>query len=88
MSLHPFDKLPLGTSSALIFTPWPGTKGAGLKESLAQLKAAGAEAVITVMPNDEMVRNGVADLPGACHNTGLQWFQFPSYSGDNNIIIR
>ena len=77
MSLHPFDKLPLSTGGALIFTPCPGTKGASLSDSLAQLKAAGAEAVITLMPNDEMVRNGVADLPDACRSTQLQWFHFP-----------
>ena len=77
MSTHPFDKLPLSTGGGLIFTPCPGTKDASLSDSLAQLKAAGAEALITVMPNQEMVRNGVADLPEACRNTGLQWFHFP-----------
>ena len=77
MSLHPFDKLPLGTDGSLIFTPCPGTKGVGLKESLAQLKSAGADAVITTMPDDEMGGNGVTDLPDACRNTGLQWFHFP-----------
>jgi len=77
MSLHPFDKLPLGTGGALIFTPCPGTKGASLKELLAQLKAAGAEAVITLMPDDEMASNGVTELPAACRDTDLQWFHFP-----------
>ena len=77
MPSHPFDKLPLSTGGALIFTPCPGTKGASLSDSLAQLKAAGAEAVITLMPNDEMVRNGVAQLPGACRSTQLEWFHFP-----------
>ena len=77
MSIHPFDKLPLGTSGALIFTPCPGTPGASLGESLAQLKGAGAEAVITVMPDNEMARNGVTELPDACRSTGLQWFHFP-----------
>ena len=77
MSSHPFDKLPLGTGGALIFTPCPGTKDASLSDSLAQLKAAGAEAVITLMPHDEMVRNGVATLPDACSSTQLQWFHFP-----------
>ena len=48
MSSHPFDKLPLSTDGALIFTPCPGTKGASLNDSLARLKAAGAEAVITL----------------------------------------
>ena len=77
MSSHPFDKLPLSTGGALIFTPCPGTKGASLHDSLAQLKAAGAEAVITLMPIDEMVHNGVADLPGVCRSTQLEWFHFP-----------
>jgi protein-tyrosine phosphatase len=62
---------------ALIFTPCPGTKGASLSDSLTQLKAAGAEAVITLMPNGEMVRNGVAALPDVCRSTQLQWFHFP-----------
>jgi len=77
MSLHPFDKLPLSTGGALIFTPCPGTKGVSLQESLAQLRAAGAEAVITVMPNDEMASNGVSELPDACRESALQWFHFP-----------
>lgn len=77
MSLHPFDKLPMDTSGALIFTPCPGTKGASLKESLAQLKAAGAAAVITLMPDDEMASNGVTELPDACGNADLQWLHFP-----------
>lgn len=77
MSLHPFDKLPLSTGGALIFTPCPGTKGASLHDSLAQLKAAGAEAVVTLMPNDEMVRNEVAELPDACRSKQLQWLHFP-----------
>ena len=77
MSSHPFDNLPLSTGGALIFTPCPGTRGASLKDSLAQLKAAGAEAVITVMPNDELASNGVTELPDACRNTDLQWFHFP-----------
>jgi hypothetical protein len=49
----------------LIFTPCPGTKGATLRDSLAQLKAAGAEAVITVMLDDEMASNGVTGLVSA-----------------------
>lgn len=77
MSSHPFDKLPLNKGGALIFTPCPGTRGASLVDSLAQLKDAGAEAVITVMPNDEMASNGVTELPDACRNTDLQWFHFP-----------
>lgn len=77
MSSHPFDKLSLSTGGALIFTPCPGTKGITLHDSLMQLKAAGADAVITLMPEDELVRNGVAELPNTCRNADLQWFHFP-----------
>lgn len=77
MSSHPFDRLRLSTGGALIFTPCPGTRGVDLHDSLVQLKAVGAEAVITLMPKDEMVRNGVAELPNACRKADLQWFHFP-----------
>lgn len=77
MSSHPFDKLPLEDGGTLIFTPCPGTKGVSLRSSLAQLAQAGAKAVITVMPNDEMARNQVTELPDACTELGLQWFHFP-----------
>ena len=77
MSTHPYDVLALPEYGRLIFTPCPGTKGVSLKESLAQLKSAGADAVITTMPNDEMAGNGVTELPDVCSSTGLQWFHFP-----------
>ena len=77
MSSHPFDKLPLSGGGTLVFTPCPGTKGVGLRDALAQLAEAGAAAVITLMPDDEMARNQVADLPLACADAGLQWFHLP-----------
>ncbi len=77
MSSHPFDKLPLSGGGTLVFTPCPGTKGVDLRESLAQLAQAGAAAVITLMPKDEMARNQVSDLPQACADAGLQWFHLP-----------
>jgi len=76
MSSHPFDKLPLNDAGTLIFTPCPGTKGVELRDSLADLAQAGARAVITLMPDDEMVRNQVSKLPQACEEAGLKWFQF------------
>ena len=77
MSSHPFDKLPLDDGGTLIFTPCPGTKGVSLNDSLGQLARGGAEAVITLMPEDEMVRNEVSELPQACSEVGLKWFHFP-----------
>jgi len=77
VSVHPFDRLAISGGGTLIFTPCPGTKGVDLQNSLVQLKAAGAEAVITLMSWDEMARNGVTELPDACRETDLQWFHFP-----------
>jgi len=77
VSLHPFDKLSLNDGGTLIFTPCPGTRDADLRASLAQLAEAGSRAVITLMPDDEMVRNDVSALPDACGELGLQWFHFP-----------
>ena len=77
MSSHPFDKLPLGDGSTLIFTPCPGTKEVSLRESLRQLVEGGARAVITLMPADEMARNDASTLPEVCLEMGIRWFHFP-----------
>lgn len=73
---HPFDILALSTGQ-LIFTPCPGTKGVGLTDSIAQLKAAGAAAIITLMPQQELAQNNADNLGAICDELGLQWFQLP-----------
>lgn len=77
MDLHPFDTLLLDQGGSLIFTPCPGTKGIDLQTSIDQLKQAGAKAVITLMPDEEMARFGVANLPLVCKERDLEWFHFP-----------
>jgi protein-tyrosine phosphatase len=79
MSLtHPFFPLLIEkNSSRLFFTPCPGTKEVGLQESLEQLVAAGAAAIVTLMPKDEMQRNAVVDLPELCRQLDLEWFHLP-----------
>ena len=74
---HPYDELVLEGSAALIFTPCPGTKGESLNASLLTLKQAGASAIITLMPTEEMERNAVTDLPERCAELELEWFQCP-----------
>jgi len=74
---HPFDKLTLPNGGALIFTPAPGTQAVAMNEALEQLQRAGAQALLTLMPDEEMTREGVASLPEACKRIGLQWFHFP-----------
>ena len=73
---HPFDILPL-SSGQLIFTPCPGTKDASLHDSLAQLKAAGAAALITLMPAQELTQNNADNIGTICTEQGLAWFQLP-----------
>lgn len=79
MSLaHPFSSLVINADvGQLLFTPCPGTKDVGLQQSLEQLAAAGASAILTLMPQDEMQRNAVIDLPELCAQLGLEWFHLP-----------
>lgn len=75
---HPHDFLDVpGRSGRLIFTPCPGSKDTSVGEALDTLKAAGAEAVITLMPSEELARNQAADLDQRCAERGLEWFHLP-----------
>lgn len=79
MSLvHPFSAMSvLDGVGHILFTPCPGTKEVGLQTSLEQLATAGASAILTLMPKDEMQRNAVIDLPELCAQLSLQWFHLP-----------
>jgi len=77
MTTHPFDRLDLDDGTAVIMTPCPGTKGVSLRESLTQLAQAGAKSVITLMPLEEMEKNGVSAMPALCAALGLAWFHLP-----------
>jgi protein-tyrosine phosphatase len=78
MTTHPSDLLLLDHEGAgLLLTPCPGTRGVETAIALEQLQAAGAEAVITLMPDGEMASNGVMDLAQLCAQRGLQWFHLP-----------
>ena len=78
MPAHPSDLLPLAApAGGLILTPCPGTRDSDTETALKQLKAAGASAVITLMPDAEMASNAVSDLPTLCAQNGLQWFHLP-----------
>jgi protein-tyrosine phosphatase len=77
MTSHPYDALPVPGGGKLILTPCPGTKGAELADSIEQLRQAGADAVITMTPDDELKRLGVTGLPETVARRGMRWFQFP-----------
>jgi len=74
---HPYDKLPLTGGGTLIFTPCPGTKDTTVAEAVATLKDAGAQALITLMPEDELARFAAESLPDQCTTQGIQWFHLP-----------
>ena len=75
--MHPFDILNLDNGARLIFTPCPGTREASLQDSLKTLQAAGADAVITLMPGAELAHFNADALPAECEALGLAWFQLP-----------
>tara|TARA_B100000767_G_C19712801_1_gene513549 strand:- start:601 stop:1095 length:495 start_codon:yes stop_codon:yes gene_type:complete len=77
MQTHPYDKLTLGNGASFIFTPCPGTKGVDIHSSVSQLKAAGAEAIISVMYDSELVMLSANSLQSACSKSGINWFQLP-----------
>ena len=78
MSNHPYDILDVpGSAGQLIFTPCPGSKETSVDEALATLQAAGAEAVITLMPAEELARNEASQLPQRCAERDLEWFHLP-----------
>lgn len=79
---HPYDKLTLNNGASFIFTPCPGTKEVDLTSSVSQLKDAGAQAVITLMYDQEIEKLGAQSLPQSCHDLALKWFQLPILDDD------
>lgn len=75
---HPYDVLDIPQRPGhLIFTPCPGTRDARLSEALATLKDAGANALITLMPDAELAANDASDLSAVCSEFGLEWLHLP-----------
>lgn len=77
MSQHPFDTLTLDNGAKFIFTPCPGTKGVSLEDSVAQLKEAGAFAILTLMYDEEMLKHNAQSLPDTCKANEIEWYQLP-----------
>lgn len=75
---HPFDAFTFpGLPGRLLFTPCPGTREIPAFEALTELQAAGATAVITLMPSAELSANGVEDMAALCSARGLAWYPLP-----------
>ena len=74
---HPFDTVKLENGARLLLTPCPGTKEESLEQSIATLKAAGAEAVITLMLPEEQEKYGVSHLQSVTAEADLAWYSLP-----------
>ena len=78
MSIHPLFTLTVENSTAsIILTPCPGTKDVDLVNSLQQIKASGAVALLTFMTQRELDKNQLSDIGKASEAQGLQWFHLP-----------
>ncbi len=64
MQLHPYSVLATPELiGQLIFTPCPGTKDTSVSQALATLREAGASALVTLMPSEELLQNEIDLLP-------------------------
>jgi len=77
MNTHPYDILTLENGAQLIFTPCPGTKESPLHDSVATLKEAGTNMLLTLMFDQEMNKNNAQSLPAICAEHGISWAQLP-----------
>lgn len=78
MQQHPYSVLNAEqVKGQLIFTPCPGTQDTSVAEALDVLKEAGASALLTLMPTQELSQNDVENLPGQCQQRGIEWFHLP-----------
>jgi len=76
MEQHPYDRISLA-SGELLLTPCPGTKGFSVEDSITTLKNEGAQAIITLMSTEDLLKNNVEVLPKACDLAEVLWFHMP-----------
>lgn len=70
--------LPIKDSKAkIILTPCPGTKDADLDTSLNEIKATGAEAILTFMTQAELDKNNLSHIGQSIKAKGMSWFHLP-----------
>ncbi|MCV2404058.1 tyrosine-protein phosphatase [Marinomonas sp. C2222] len=74
---HPYDLLALDNGAQFIFTPCPGTKDADLTSSILSLKEAGADVIISMLPDSEIAKLNVTDLGKEIQQQGMLWYQLP-----------
>ena len=76
-AVHPITDLALPNGAVLGLMPCPGVKEPPLSEALGDVRAWGADGVLTLMEPEEMARHGVAELGAQVQALGLKWFHLP-----------
>ena len=77
MAAHPFDTMALPNGTTLMFTPCPGTKDTSIGDALQSLHEGGADAVVTLLSDEELAALSVPSLGAEAAKQGLAWFQLP-----------
>lgn len=77
MTTHPYVSVSIENGAEIILTPCPGTKGVDLETSIINLKKAGCTLLLTLMFDDEMVKNNIQLIPQLCQKYGITWLQLP-----------
>ncbi|MCL6417251.1 protein phosphatase [Aestuariirhabdus sp. Z084] len=75
--MHPFDILELNNGAKFIFTPCPGTKDTSISDAFNTLVEAGADAVITLLSDDELTALSVPTFSHEAAQKSFEWFQLP-----------
>lgn len=75
---HPTFLLSVENSTAqIILTPCPGRKQVKVDDALQQLKSAGAEAILTLMTDMELLALSIPRVGESVAALGMQWFHLP-----------
>jgi len=78
MPTHPLFPLAIQHSTAkILLTPCPGSKEVDLMTSLNDIKAMGSEAILTLMTQSELDKNGLSGIGASVKAKGMSWFHLP-----------
>ncbi len=81
--LHPIWSITAGRSQAKIgLTPCPGTKDAGVIESLVEFRRWGASAILSLLSKEEMEKLDTGAIESHAKQAGMVWFHLPLPDND------
>lgn len=77
MSFHPYTPIDIENGARLFFTPCPGSKEMTLEETISYFKSEGVSMLLTLMDDEDMENNGIADIQNVCEDNFIMWRQLP-----------